>query len=73
MFGRNQYHFSQSPFTGSPTSDTLWTYETDSPISGSPTIGSDLTIYIGSKDGFLYAVNTDGSLKWMFEAQGGYF
>jgi outer membrane protein assembly factor BamB len=33
---------------------------------GSPTIGEDGTIYAGTGDGNLYAVNPDGSKKWVF-------
>ena len=35
-------------------------------IYSSPAIGSDGTIYIGSKDYNLYAINPDGSLKWKY-------
>ncbi|MDN5325305.1 MAG: hypothetical protein PWP02_1024, partial [Thermosipho sp. (in: thermotogales)] len=30
----------------------------------SPAIGADGTIYVGSDDDYLYAINPDGSLKW---------
>jgi outer membrane protein assembly factor BamB len=36
----------------------------------SPAIGPDGTIYVGSQDDSLYAVNYDGSLKWRFYAGG---
>jgi outer membrane protein assembly factor BamB len=32
-----------------------------------PAIGSDGTIYFGSQDNHLYAVNPDGTLQWKFE------
>jgi|WetSurMetagenome_2_1015567.scaffolds.fasta_scaffold26156_2 outer membrane protein assembly factor BamB len=32
----------------------------------SPAIGSDGTIYVGSSDNSLYAVNADGSIKWSY-------
>jgi large repetitive protein len=35
----------------------------------SPTVGPDRTIYIGANNSNMYAVNPDGSLKWLFEAQ----
>ena len=35
----------------------------------SPTIGTDGTIYIGANNSNMYAVNPDGSLKWVFEAE----
>ncbi len=36
-------------------------------VKSSPTIGSDGTIYVGSDDSYLYAINADGSKKWAFE------
>jgi outer membrane protein assembly factor BamB len=33
-------------------------------LFSSPAIGSDGTIYVGSKNGYVYAVNPGGSLKW---------
>ncbi len=35
----------------------------------SPTIGPDGTIYIGANNSNFYAVNPDGSLKWLYEAE----
>jgi len=32
----------------------------------SPAIGSDGTVYVGSQDNHLYAVNSNGTLKWSF-------
>ena len=44
-----------------------WSYTTGSLIgASSPSIGSDGTIYIGSWDQYLYALNTNGTLKWKF-------
>jgi outer membrane protein assembly factor BamB len=37
-------------------------------LVSSPTIGADGTIYIGSEDKYLYAVNPNGTLKWRFLA-----
>jgi outer membrane protein assembly factor BamB len=34
----------------------------------SPTIGPDGTVYIGANNSNMYAVNPDGSMKWLFEA-----
>ena len=42
---------------------------TGNSIYGSPAIGKDGTIYFGSADNNLYAVNSvDGSIKWTFTA-----
>jgi outer membrane protein assembly factor BamB len=35
-------------------------------VYSSPAVGGDGTIYVGSADGQLYAINPDGSLKWSF-------
>ena len=47
-----------------------WSFETEGYIGSSPAIGSDGTIYIGSGDGNLYAINPDGTEKWSFETEG---
>ncbi|MEJ2329840.1 MAG: PQQ-binding-like beta-propeller repeat protein, partial [Gammaproteobacteria bacterium] len=48
-----------------PNGSLKWRYATDSAIDSSPSIGSDGTVYVGSRDGKLYAINPeDGSLKW---------
>jgi len=49
----------------------LWSFTdpTDS-IYGEPNVGSDGTIYIGSWDTYVYAVNSDGSLKWKYQTDG---
>jgi outer membrane protein assembly factor BamB len=38
--------------------------------SSSPAIGSDGTIYVGSLDDTLYAINSDGTLKWRYGTAG---
>jgi outer membrane protein assembly factor BamB len=37
-------------------------------MSSSPAIGPDGTIYVGSADSSLYAVNPDGTVKWRYAA-----
>ncbi len=43
-----------------------WAFATDGALFSSPAIGTDGTIYIGSEDHNLYAVNPDGRQKWKF-------
>jgi len=40
-----------------------WEYQANGNI-GSPSLGSDGTIYFGSSDGVLHALNPDGTRKW---------
>ena len=51
-------------------SSKQWAFETGSSVTSSPAIGSDGTIYVGSWDDNLYAINPDGSKKWAFETGG---
>jgi outer membrane protein assembly factor BamB len=36
-------------------------------VESSPAVGADGTIYVGSDDHNLYAINPDGSLKWRYD------
>ena len=47
----------------------LWEFETGNPVlSSSPAIGSDGTVYVGSWDNKLYAINGKSGVKlWEFE------
>jgi outer membrane protein assembly factor BamB len=50
-----------------------WLYSTGSvgsDLRGCPAIADDGTIYVGSKNEKLSAINPDGSLKWEFETAG---
>jgi outer membrane protein assembly factor BamB len=52
------------------TGDYLYSYETGDKIWGTPAVDHD-TVYIGSFDKKLYALNiSDGSKKWEFTAEG---
>ena len=44
-----------------------WAFKTGKGVRSSPAIGSDGTIYVGSDDDNLYAINPDGSKKWEFD------
>ena len=44
----------------------LWDYATGGAIVSSPAIGTNGTIYVGSDDKKLYAVNPDGTIRWTF-------
>jgi hypothetical protein len=47
----------------------LWEFETGGKVTSSPAIGSDGTVYVGSHDNKLYAINgMTGAKLWEFEA-----
>lgn len=46
-----------------------WKFKTSGGIRASPSIDRE-TIYIGSRDDTLYAINKDGMLKWKFKTKG---
>ncbi len=55
-----------SPINTSAITGTVkWKSHTNNSVYSSPAIGSDGTVYIGSQDNNVYALNpTDGSVKW---------
>ena len=66
MFHHDLQHTGRSPYLG-PQSPTLaWKFRTASDVNSSPAIGADGTIYFGSRDNYLYALNPDGTLWWKF-------
>jgi len=46
-----------------------WKFKTGGRVFSSPAIGLDGTIYVGSDDKHLYAINPDGTLKWRFKTE----
>ena len=64
--GHDSRHTGQSVYVGAQTADLKWIYQTGDWVSSSAVIGADGTIYIGSDDNSVYALNPDGSLKWNF-------
>lgn len=68
MFHRDIQHTGSSPYDTSHIDGTVkWTFETGDGIESSPVIDSSGTVYFGSHDGYLYALNPNGTLKWKFE------
>ena len=50
----------------------LWTYSGPTQaIHGEPVVASGGTIYFGAWDAYVYALNTDGTLKWRYQTDGG--
>ena len=53
-----------------PVAQPLWTYKTDGPVWSAPAV-ADGTVYFGSYDGNVYALNTaDGKEVWRFKTGG---
>ncbi|GAB4451489.1 MAG: hypothetical protein OHK0029_00740 [Armatimonadaceae bacterium] len=54
--------------SGSPTTGTeLWQFfAQDSIVFSSPAVAEDGTVFVGSYDTNLYAINPDGTLRWQF-------
>jgi len=65
-FRQNPQNTGRSPYTGPATPELKWSFTTGGYIRSSPAIVVDGTIYVGSSDGKLYAMNPDGSEKWSF-------
>ena len=55
-----------------PRGEILWSFlfATCVGSGSSPAIGADGTIFFGTLEGKLYAVNPDGTLRWIFQADG---
>ena len=70
MFGHDPQHTRRSPFTGPATNALKWAYTTGGAVVSSPAIGADGTVYVGSEDDKLYAIDPDGSLKWAYTTGG---
>ncbi len=51
----------------SRTDAEAWSFPTRDHIYGSAAMAADGTIFIGSADGTLYALNPDGTQKWAFD------
>jgi outer membrane protein assembly factor BamB len=52
------------------TGVSKWSFAAGSPTYSAEVIGQDGTIYFGSSNGALYALNPDGSQKWMYQTNG---
>ena len=58
------------PIGPPPTGELKWRFETGGPIRSSPALANG-TIYIGSRDFSLYALDAEtGEKKWEFQAEG---
>ena len=66
MFHQNLLHTGRG-VSGGATSTLKWKFTTGNDLYSSPAVGSDGTIYVGSQDDSVYAINpANGSQKWKF-------
>ena len=47
-----------------PNGKTRWRFTLDAEVNGEPAVGPDGTVYVATAAGRLYAIGTDGSLRW---------
>ncbi len=48
----------------------LWSYDANSPLLSSPSIGPDGSVFVGGQNGKLYAIDIDGNLRWTHSTNG---
>ena len=70
MFRGNAPHTGRSLYVGSQLGSLSWMFNSSSAFHSSPAVGLDGTIYVGSDNGKVYAVNADGSAKWNYTTGG---
>ncbi len=61
MFGHDAQHTGASTFLGPQTNNLRWAFAVGAAVQGSPVVGANGTVYFTSNDGYLYAVNPDGT------------
>src|SRR4051812_47152108 len=71
MFRGGPEHLGVYASTGSPTlGSVLWKFKTTGKVISSPVVDGN-SVYVGSTDHKLYAVNrADGTLRWSFDTYG---
>jgi outer membrane protein assembly factor BamB len=71
MFGHDPQHTGVAGESVEPPLELLWKFKTNSSIRSSPAISDD-TVYIGSGDGCVYALDAaTGTEKWEYKVDGG--
>lgn len=70
MFGHDAQHTGRSPFNGPGAAGYRWRYLIGDFVYSSPAIAADGTIYVGSSDDHLYALNPNGTLRWRYPTGG---
>lgn len=66
MLGACPAHLGLSSFVGTRDNHLNWVATTNGAVRAQPAIQSDGTIYVGSTDGSLYALQTGGLIRWSY-------
>ncbi|MEZ5337456.1 MAG: PQQ-binding-like beta-propeller repeat protein [bacterium] len=66
-WGHDLRNSNQALVDGPDSSHRRWGYSGVTFAHCSPVVAGDGTVYVGSFDSFLYALNPDGSLKWRYQ------
>jgi outer membrane protein assembly factor BamB len=56
--------YGQTLFAINPDGSQLWKYDTGAFIHGAPAVATDGTVFFGSADGKIYALDANGQLLW---------
>jgi outer membrane protein assembly factor BamB len=67
---RDSRNTASSPIRGRYGGDRPWSFATARGIFSTPVIGGNGTVYVGSADGFFYALRPDGRVLWRFPTGG---
>ncbi len=59
-------HAGRSSFPGSATNTLNWETSLGGNVHSSPAVAADGTVYVGSNNNRLHALNPDGTIKWEF-------
>jgi outer membrane protein assembly factor BamB len=72
MFGMDAARTRCSPYTGAQTNNVKWSWTAPTELRGSPAIGADGMVYIGSlwPDNRLFAIRPDGVKHWHYNGLG---
>ncbi|MBN2081403.1 PQQ-like beta-propeller repeat protein [bacterium] len=64
MYGHDRQHTGLSHYRGPRDPVLKWTYTFTNEVYGSPAIGADGTVYCGSDNGEMVAINPNGTNHW---------
>src|SRR5436309_7911631 len=66
MFRHDLLHTGRSPYLGAQTFHLKWSFDTGGGIDSSPAIDANGNVYVQSRSGYLYSLDSNGALKWKF-------